>query len=95
MNTGVQSVRSVRYTVELMTHRATGTTYVVLGEAALAPDGTYVWYDIFQAAGPLEMRELRAIRQNPLHWQPDAGLNLDRLMQTMHEYALDTVVTHA
>jgi hypothetical protein len=95
MNTGVQSVRNVRYTVELMLHKATGTTYVVLGEAALAPDGTYVWYDIFQAAGPLETRELRAIRQNPLHWRPDAGLNLDRLMLTMHEYALETVVTHA
>jgi hypothetical protein len=47
MNVGVQSVRSVRYTVELMTHRASGTTYVVLGEAALALDRTYVWYDTF------------------------------------------------
>ena len=92
MNAATQMPETVRYTVELITHRATGKTYVVLGEAATAQDGTYLGYDIYQSAGPLDEHEKRAIRRNPLGWRPNSRLNVDRLMQTFHEYSLETVL---
>jgi len=92
VNTATRIPETVRYTVELITHRATGKTYVVLGEAATAQDGTYLGYDIYQSAGPLDEHEKRAIRRNPIGWRPNSRLNVDRLMQTFHEYSLETVL---
>ena len=83
MNTCGPPYCSVTSTVELMTHRTSGTTYVILGERATAPDGGDLGYDIYQAAGPLSARESRLIRQYPLGWRPDPGVNIDRLLQTL------------
>jgi hypothetical protein len=91
MDTDVRPFCSLTSTVELLTHRLTGTTYVILGELATAQDGRSLGYDIYQVAGPLSKHELRAIRRHPLNWHPAPGVNIDRLMRTMSEYARETV----
>ena len=91
MNMCVRPSCSVKSTVELMTQRTSGTTYVILSERATAPDGDDLGYDICQAAGPLSARESCVIRQHPLGWRPDPGVNIDRLLQTLQEYARETV----
>lgn len=50
--------------------------------------------DIYPAAGPLNERESCVIRQHPLGWRPDPGVNIDRLLQTLQEYARETVSPH-
>lgn len=85
---------SVKSTIELMTHRASGTTYVILGENATARDGTDLGYDIYEAAGPLSEGESRQIRRQPLGWRPDPHVNIDRLLLTLQEYARETVSPH-
>ena len=91
MNTCGRPFCSVKSTVELLTHRTTGTTYVILGDVATADDGGDLGYDIYQAAGPLSERDLHLIRRHPLSWCPQAGVNIDQLLQTMQDYTRETV----
>lgn len=95
MDTEVQPFCSVTSTVELLTHRLTGTTYVIVGDLATARDGRSLGYDIYQVAGPLSKHELRAIRRSPLSWRPAPAVNIDRLIRTMSEYARESIARSA